>query len=253
MKRFRILRALLLLIMIVCLIPIGQAYYFFLKHEKQQEKIRSLRNEGNSIKIEVGLETEETQGKETILAKYQKLYQENNDLAGWLAIAGTEIDYPVMQCEDDEYYLHHNFFKEKDKYGCLYVREIADLDTPGTNFIIYGHNMQDGCMFGNLDHYKEEGYFREHPLISFDTLSEEREYMVLASFRSQLSEGDFKYYKFYQADTEEEFMGFYGTVKELSLYDTGVTAEFGDTFLTLSTCSAHTEDGRFVVVAKRVK
>ena len=252
-KRFRVLRTLLLLIMVVCLIPVGQAYYLFLKYEKQQEKIRDLLREGNSVKIEAEIEQEGTQNTEARLIKYQTLYQENNDLAGWLTIAGTEIDYPVMQCGDDEYYLSHSFYKEKDKYGCLYVREIADIHTPGTNFIIYGHNMQDGCMFGNLDKYKEEDYFREHPLISFDTLFEEREYQILASFRSQLAEGDFEYYKFYQADTEKEFMEFYGTVKRLSLYDTGVTAAYGDTFLTLSTCSSHTENGRFVVVAKRGK
>ena len=129
-KRFRILRTLLLLIMVVCLIPVGQAYYLFLKHEKQQEKIRDLLREGNSVKIEAEIEQEGTQNTEARLIKYQTLYQENNDLAGWLTIAGTEIDYPVMQCGDDEYYLSHSFYKEKDKYGCLYVREIADIHTP---------------------------------------------------------------------------------------------------------------------------
>lgn len=188
-----------------------------------------------------------------MLRKYAALYQENEDLVGWLSIEGTGIDYPVLQCEDDEYYLHHDFYGEDSKYGCLYVREQADLDG-GTNFIIYGHNMRDGAMFGDLDLYLKESFFREHPTISFDTLYEERVYEIVAVFRSQVYHAEdevFKYYQFYEADTREEFEDFYRNIKALSIYDTGVEAEFGDTFLTCSTCAYHVEDGRFVVVAKR--
>lgn len=94
----------------------------------------------------------------------------------------------------------------------------------------------------------------EHPVISFDTLYEERTYEIIAVFRSQVYASDddvFKYYQFYEADTEEEFNDFYKNIKELSLHDTGVEAAFGDTFLTLSTCAYHVTDGRLVVAAKR--
>lgn len=190
-----------------------------------------------------------------ILRKYAALKRENEHLAGWLSIEGTGIDYPVMQCEDDEYYLHHDFYGDDSKYGCLYVRERADLEA-GVNFIIYGHNMRDGAMFGNLDYYLEESFYEEHPFIFFDTLYEERVYEIVAVFRSKVYRADedvFKYYQFYEADTVEEFEEFYTNIKALSIYDTGVEAEFGDTFLTCSTCAYHVEDGRFVVVAKRVE
>ncbi len=247
-KKFRFLRILLLLIMIVCLIPVGQAYYLSFSHEKQQEELRSL------LEMEEQQETEEYQNSSgEIQNKFKELKSRNQDLAGWLAIDGTDIDYPVMQCEDDEYYLHHNFQKEKDKYGCLYVRSIADLNTPGTNFIIYGHNMRDGSMFGNLDEYASEDFYREHVRISFDTLYEGRTYEILSAFSTRIQEeSEFKYYEFYQANTEQEFLGFYENIKKLSLYDTGVTAEFGDTFLTLSTCFGSAEDERFVVIAKKI-
>lgn len=200
------------------------------------------------------LPTEEPSAVPVMLKRFERLYEENHDLVAWLSIEGTEIDYPVMQCGDDEYYLNHSFYREESKYGCLYVRGRADVHTPGTNFIIYGHNMKDGAMFGNLELYQKESFFLEHPVISFDTLYEERSYEILAVFRSQVYRQDenvFKYYQFYEADTPEEFASFYQNIKALSLYDTGVTAEFGDTFLTLSTCAYHVEDGRFVVVAKR--
>lgn len=202
-----------------------------------------------------GEDGQQTTAHPAMLRKYAALQRENEHLAGWLFIDGTGIDYPVMQCEDDEYYLHHDFYGEDSKYGCLYVRQRADLEN-GTNFVIYGHNMRDGAMFGNLDYYLKESFYREHPVISFDTLYEERVYEIVAVFRSQVynAEDDvFKYYQFYEADTVEEFEEFYTNIKALSVYDTGVEAEFGDTFLTCSTCAYHVEDGRFVVVAKRVE
>lgn len=103
------------------------------------------------------------------------LYLLADDLVGWLSISDTTIENPVMQC-DDEYYLHHDFYREYDPYGCFFVKSIADVNTPCINFIIYGHHMKDGSMFGNLDLYQA------HPFISFDTLYEERTYQVMQYF-----------------------------------------------------------------------
>lgn len=250
-KRKKALRAFLLAGIAVCLIPVVQAYDQSRQHREQLNRLRDMAAQ-SEIQAPV-VESELQEETPVMLAKYTSLYEENNDLAGWLSIEGMEIDYPVMQGGDDEYYLHHDFYGEESKYGCLYVKAQADLDD-GTNFIIYGHNMKDGAMFGDLDLYLKESFYKEHPTISFDTLYEERTYEIVAVFRSQVYNVDddvFKYYQFYQADTQEEFEDFYSNIKALSLYDTGVEAEFGDTFLTLSTCAYHVPDGRFVVVAKR--
>lgn len=276
----RHIRILFLFITIVCLIQLGRAYYASVQHRAQQAELKELSKQQEESTgqaeekvtepeqaghqgLEVLKEAEDAELRSTeapaepvMLAQYVALYKENNDLTGWLSIEGTVIDYPVMQCGDDEYYLHHDFYGNEDKYGCLYVREMADVNTPGTNFIIYGHNMKDGSMFGDLDLYRDEGFGREHSLISFDTLYEERTYEIVAVFLSRVYNSDeeaFKYYQFYQADTQEEFDYFYENIKKLSLYDTGVEAEFGDTFLTLSTCAYHVDDGRLVVVAKKIK
>lgn len=190
-----------------------------------------------------------------ILGRFAALYEANPDLTGWLSIEGMDIDYPVMQCGDNEYYLNHSFYGEVDEHGTLYVKDMADVNTPGTNIIIYGHNMRDGSMFGDLDHYRDAGFGKEHSVISFDTLYEERAYEVVAVFLSKVfyrEEEGFRYYEFYQAENEEEFEYFYNNVKGMSLYDTGVEAGYGDTFITLTTCSYHVEDGRLVIVAKRM-
>ncbi len=258
------IRGCLLCVMAVCLILMARSYYISSEQEKQQsvlqERIRQERTEEGPVAPDTGadvsLATAPAVSQEpVVLSKYASLYKENSDLAGWLTIPGMVIDDPVMQCGDDEYYLHRDFDRKKSKYGCLYVRGRADVNTPGTNIIIYGHNMKDGKMFGDLDLYEQKSFFRKHPKFRFDTLYEERTYKILAVFRSKVYDTDdnvFKYYQFYEAETEKEFDEFYDNIKKLSLYDTGVEAEFGDTFVTLSTCAYHVEDGRFVVVAKRV-
>lgn len=282
-KKIRTIRILAASVFVVCMILTGWEYGQSLRHRAQQDSLKEMTDEtavkdqmeSGSVLKEAGVATLSDPGTEhardsgeqdegtpkntaaqepAMLDRYAELYAENNDLAGWLSIAGMKIDYPVMQNEDDEYYLHRDFYGNDSKYGCLYVRARADLDT-GTNFIVYGHNMKDGAMFGDLDSYLEKSFYEEHSLISFHTLYEERVYEIIAVFRSQVYNTDddvFKYYQFYEADTQEDFDSFYNNIKELSLYDTGVEARFGDTFLTLSTCAYHVKDGRLVVVAKRV-
>lgn len=191
-----------------------------------------------------------------VLPQYAKLYRQNSDLAGWLSIEGTDINYPVMQTVgNNEYYLRLNFEKDYAVGGSLFLDERCDALRPTTNQIVYGHNMPDGTMFGPLLQYRDQSFFEAHPQISFDSLYQERSYQILAVFESKVyynTENVFKYYYFFNAATQMEWENFYGNIKALSLYDTGVTAEYGDTFLTLSTCDSNAENGRFVVVAKLV-
>ena len=258
--KYRGTRIELLIIFAACMFRIGWEYKLTSDYQRQQEALRAVVEDAA---VKAPQKQEEAAGDmqadmeremPVILRKYEKLHEENGDLVGWLTIPGTAIDYPVMQKAGNEYYLHHDFYGEEDKHGCLFVKDIADVDTPGDCFIIYGHNMKDGTMFGDLDEYRSEAYYREHPRLRFDSLYEEREYEIMAVFLSRVyKEGDegFRYYDFYTADTEEAFRDFYGNVTENSLYDTGVFASYGDTFLMLSTCAYHEEDGRLVVVARR--
>lgn len=188
---------------------------------------------------------------------YAELFEQNQDMAAWLVVEGTVMDYPVMQTEDEEYYLYRDFYGNDDKAGCLILDTDSLLydESISTNLIIHGHNMRTGTMFGALDEYREEEYYQEHRYMELYTETERRDYEVIAVFYSQVyypTDLVFKYYHFFKADNEKEFDYFYDNIKELSLYDTGVTAELGDHFLTLSTCAYHVEEGRFVVVAKEI-
>ena len=216
--------------------------------------------EGRTVFVQTAEKTE----------KMEEVYTMNDDSVGWIKIDGTVIDYPVMQTPSDEqYYLNRGFDGKYSAYGCI----IADTDSrigtgtlaedytdgsrPSTNIILHGHNMKNGTMFGGLDKYRDRSYEKSHSRIKFSSLYEDREYEICAVFLSQVYKKNqtdvFKYYQFFNAENEEEFDDFYKNIKKLAMYDTGVEASFGDEFLTLSVCAYHVDNGRLVVVAKRIK
>lgn len=186
------------------------------------------------------------------LPQYQALYTQNSDLAGWIQIDGTNINYPVMQSKHDpDFYLKHNFEKADSPHGCPYVQANCDLQTPSDNILVYGHNMKDGTMFSDLLQYKRESFWQQHRIIRFDTLTAQAEYTVMAVFRGE-AEDLFAYYQCTDAETPQEFAAYVDACKNVALYETGVTAAYGDKLLTLSTCDDSGKNSRVVVVAKRI-
>lgn len=194
--------------------------------------------------------------EKVILAQYQELYKQNADMAGWLQIEGTKINYPVMYTQDD-FYLNHNFEKKKSASGIPYVDRRFSVDPYYTNTIIHGHNMNNGSMFSSLLRYKDFHYYQEHPVIHFNTIYEKRDYEIIAAFPSKIypqnDQGSFKPYQFINAKNKQEFTRYIENIKALSLYETNATAEYGDQLLTLMTCAYHTKNGRFIVVARENK
>ena len=189
-----------------------------------------------------------------LLPHFAQLYGLNNHTVGWLSIPGTQIHYPVMQTpKDPNYYLTHNFDRESSSRGCLYAQENCSISTPSDNIILYGHRMRDGSMFARLDAYMDAGFCRDNPYIYFDTLTELHTYQVMAVFLTTATQGEgFSYHTFVEAATPGDFDAFVASCKELSLYDTGVTAQYGDKLITLSTCEYSQDNGRLVMVAKRI-
>ena len=191
-----------------------------------------------------------------VLQKYKTIYNSNENLIGWIKIDDTNIDYPVMQCDDSEHYLSYNFYEEYDKNGCLFMDPECSIVNRSDNLILYGHHMKSGNMFGNLDLYSDYDYYLKHKYIQFDTIYEEGTYEVMYVFRSKIYTEDeirFKYYQFINANSAEEFDSYMREMSEMSLYDTKVIAGFGDSLITLSTCDYQETNGRFVVVAKKIQ
>lgn len=194
------------------------------------------------------------EGESTLLLHYRELAGQNSDMMGWLSIEGTGINYPVMHTPDSpDFYLSRNFEKESSNYGVPYLAEDCDPSGNGDNLIIYGHHIKGGRMFGALMDYTKKEFFESHKIIRFDTLEELAEYEIIAVFKTTVyNDTGFPYYLFTSANKEEEFTTYVETCRELSLYDTGETAVYGDRLLTLSTCEYSAANGRLVVVAKKV-
>ena len=191
-----------------------------------------------------------------VLPQYQALWEQNRDLAGWISIPGTAIGYPVMHTAlDEEFYLRRAFDGSQSVSGTPFLA--ADCFEGCGNYIVYGHNMRDGSMFAALLSYADPSFRRQHPTIRYDTLGEAGTYEVLAAFYADVTLGDagvdFPFYAYTDLRDPGIFADYLDQVRAAALYDTGVTAEPGDQLLTLATCSYHTADERFVVVARRVE
>ncbi len=191
-----------------------------------------------------------------VLGQYQSLYEKNKNFIGWISIDGTNINYPVMKSiyGNGEFYLDHNFNGEEDKNGTLFMDDACDVIRPSENWIIYGHNMKSGKMFGDLTDYKSESFYKKHPEVKFDTIYEFGDYEVMYAFESRVYEEStiaFKYYQFIDPASEAEFDSAMREMAAESFYDTGVSAHYGDRLLILSTCDYDEDNGRFVLVCLR--
>lgn len=255
-RKRKLLIALCSIIAVGCFGYYGVYYYFADRTQSDYDNLSNLKGSKALAASNVTIHYSNDDDIElTVLKEYETLYSKNKRLIGWLEIDDTSIDYPVMQTTNNEYYLDHNYNQEYDKNGSLFLDADCDVVHRSTNLIIYGHHMKSGKMFGNLNKYSSESYYKEHSTIRFDTIYEKGTYEVMYVFRSRIYNEDeivFKYYQFIDAASEQEFNSNMQEMAALSLYDTGVTASYGDELLTLSTCDNSEEDGRFVVVAKRI-
>lgn len=203
--------------------------------------------------------TEPTEGttaptEPKMIAGYEEIYNQNNDLIGWIKMEGTRMNYPVMQTPDDpNYYLYRDFDKKDSTRGSIYAWGDADINMPSDNITIFGHNMADGSMFNCLGAYTSKHAWENNPLIIFDTLYEYHTYKIFAVFKTSANVGQgFSYHKFVDAANEEEFNAFVAKCKDLSFYDTGITPVYGDKLIALSTCEYTLDNGRLVVCAVRI-
>ena len=245
------------LLFIVSVVLLTISIYFLMGMFLQERQDNQLQHQLQEVLQEKSDETGEDSSGDSLAqidAGILALHEENPDCIGWITIEGTRIDYPVMYRPGDKnYYLHRDFNGEYSANGCLYLAEEC---VPGDsdNLIIYGHHMNSGKMFADLEKYKHEHFYKEHPLIQFRTIWGNEEYEVLAAFTTPVYTGnDFNYYNFIKAQKGEDYEYFIREIKRKGIYETKVTAFYGEKLLTLSTCEYSQKNGRMVVVAKKVE
>lgn len=187
----------------------------------------------------------------------------NEDVVGYIQLEGCDIYQPVVQGEDNEYYLTHTYYKGTNKAGSIFMdyRCRVEEDYQSPNIVLYGHNQEDGTMFGNLKYYKQDvDFYAENPVITFNTEYGVGKYVIYAYFVTnalarQDSNGEvFHYHDYIETMNDEYTFNWY--LKEV--YDrtqiiTPVDVEYGDKLLCLSTCSNEFSNSRFVVFARKLR
>lgn len=226
--------------------------YFQIKEAKKEAVLEYIRQEKAQKEK---MDTQETD-RVAILEQYDILYSMYPDLVGWLKIEDTPMDYPVMQDRTGgEFYLKHDFEGRDDNKGSLFVSADAKIDPLDKNLVIFGHNVSDGSQFGELDRYLDKKFYKKHPTITFDTLYETGTYQIVAVVKTHVKtkeEEGFRYYWFRNYKNRGEFQNLLDFVEENQLYDTGEHLSYGDTTIMLSTCEYTVNNGRLVVIAKRI-
>ena len=191
-----------------------------------------------------------------VLAEYRKLYLMNRDMVGFVRIPGTLIEYPLMQHKDNDYYNHHNFYRELNRKGCLSIDKTTDLNQTGVNIIVNSNALKEQSLLEEMNQYKDEAFYKKHKTIYVDTLFEQREYTVISVFLTKEHKPDysgFHCHRDYQHDLKKMFAYFIQNMKKLSLYETDLEAREDGEYITFSCYDDYTQKGRLAIVAMRVK
>lgn len=195
--------------------------------------------------------TEEIKSKYTIRPQFHDLLAVNKRIVGWIAIDDTKLNNPILQAEDNDFFLTHNFKNRESRAGSIFMDYRNDVLDISRNTILYGHAMKDGTMFGSLKNYLKQDYADAHRTIYLDTLYEGYDVEVFAAYETTI---DF-YYIETEFKTDKDFIRFIGEVQKRSEIDLNVAVGPDDKIVTLSTCkdSVMSDDHRFVVQGKLVK
>lgn len=195
-------------------------------------------------------------------SKYQSYMDKNSDFVGYISIDGTGVDYPVVQGDDDVFYLTHNFDKQPEERGAIYMSSACDSSLKDFNTVLYGHNWLDTTMFSEVTKYEDIEFYKAHPIIRFNTAYEDMEWKIFAVFITNADENEDDGYIFnyiYPHLGGENFGGYISEVNKRTLYNTGVDINSSDKILTLSTCSrkmdlsGYRADARIAVAARLVR
>lgn len=185
--------------------------------------------------------------------QFTLLWEQNEDIVGWLSVPDTDFSFPVVQGKDNTFYSLRNFKKEPSLYGTAFLNAPSSL-REDTNVTLYGNHMDDGQMFAQLDHYRKLTYYREHPTLSFDTVYGAGNYKVCAVFVADPAEdGCFDYENFQNPEDTEQWEAMVEEMEARSLICTPVEIREGDKLLTLSTEAEDFDGARLIVVARQTR
>ncbi|MCR5453244.1 MAG: class B sortase [Lachnospiraceae bacterium] len=233
------------------------------RNQKQLEAIHSsdneteLLNEAVTKQPEKEIEGDQKTAKDNspvVLSEYKDALSLNSQLFGWLKADGLSADLPVVRPDNgDDFYLTHDFSGDSNDHGCLFVDSGCKLNPRSNYIVVYGHNMKDGTMFGNIDYYTDPSYLSQHKDIYFDTIYKKGRYEAIATLRTRLLNQDeegFRYYRLNSYKNENEWKEFMAFAEENLAAGSLSSLKYKDKLLLLSTCEYSQDNGRLVVVCR---
>ncbi|KMY29286.1 sortase [Lysinibacillus xylanilyticus] len=223
--------------------------YTYYETSKSLEEVQTIYQSTLTTLEDEAVETSSTPF--TIRPQFNDLLSVNNNIVGWISTDGTKLNNPILQAENNDFYLNHNFKDRESRAGSVFMDYRNDVQDINRNTILYGHAMKNNTMFGSLKNYLNQQYVDEHPIIYLDTLYESYDVEVFAAYETTID--------FYYIETEfksnDTFLKFLDEIQAHSAIEMNVEIGPEDKILTLSTCkdSVMSDDHRFVVQGKLVK
>lgn len=197
------------------------------------------------------LDSEEDRNPDEIRSGFDELLKHNEEVVGWITMNGTQIDYPILQAENNTDYLTKDYNDRVTRAGSIFLDFRNEITTEDKNTVVYGHRMKDGSMFQHLTKFLDEDFLEEHQTFEYDTLYDSYEAEIFSVYNTLT---DFNYI---QTDFQnnEQYAGLLEKMKNKSKFETNVEVNSDDLIITLSTCDYELDEneGRLVVHAKLVK
>lgn len=247
-----VLPLIVFLVFVLC----ASSYYLIstlLKDKKENDEFKDL--EQMIVENDID-ENDEIQEENSNTIKYSNvdlntLKMENKDLIGWIKIDNSNINYPVMQ--NGNYYLRRNFYKKYSKLGTPYLADYCNIKTSDI-LTIFGHHINQGYMFADLIKYQNYDYYKSHKYIKFYTIEnyETIENIYEVCFAFKIKAQNYSYYSYTRFHGENDLKEYVKNCQKLSFYNTNTKFDYGNQFITLSTCEYSQNNGRMIVIAKKI-
>lgn len=204
-------------------------------------------------------ETTPTEPPKEVSERAKVHLQQNADTVGWIYIPDTKVDYPVVQSDDNAYYLDTGFDLEPNRAGAIFMdyRNVfgSDISAQSDNIVIYGHNMANNTMFGSLRKYRQDySYYKTHQYIELSSNYDDFTYVIFGLvITSGSASADWRYWDMEEFASKQEFNDYVKTVRQKNLVDIDMDVQYGDQLLTLSTCYSDADDSRFLIIARKLR
>ena len=189
--------------------------------------------------------TEPTKSVEEVLGAvdFEALKKVCADVVAWIYCPGTPINYPIVQAEDNDYYLYRLINGQQNKNGTIFMDFRNESDFTDWNTLVYGHNMNNGSMFGTLPDYVEQKFYNEHPI--WYLMTEEKNY-VIELVGGYVTPADSDSYAIPNDQAGRDYL--YQKASTSSTFESGVKVSGDDVLVTFSTCVYDYDNARYILI-----